>query len=43
MAKKGFCVGMLALMLVFGLTVTGCASTNKGGTPGLFTKTVVYK
>jgi hypothetical protein len=36
MAKKGFFVGMLALMLVFGLAVTGCASTNKGGAPGLF-------
>jgi hypothetical protein len=35
MAKKGFLLGILAMVLVFGLTMTGCATTNKGGTPGL--------
>jgi hypothetical protein len=41
MAKKGLfeavrrTAGMLALVLAFGLTMTGCATTNKGGTPGL--------
>jgi hypothetical protein len=36
MAKKGFSLGILAMVLVFGLTLASCASTNKGGTPGLF-------
>jgi hypothetical protein len=30
--------GVLAVVLAFGMTVTGCASTNKGGTPGLFSQ-----
>jgi hypothetical protein len=34
MKKKGLFLGML--VLAFGLTMTGCATTNKGGTPGLF-------
>jgi hypothetical protein len=29
---------MLALALVFGMTMLGCATTNKGGTPGLFSQ-----
>jgi hypothetical protein len=30
-----FLGGLVAGLLVFGLTVMGCATTNKGGTPGL--------
>jgi hypothetical protein len=36
MAKKGFQVGMFALALTFAMTMLGCATTNKGFTPGLF-------
>jgi hypothetical protein len=38
MKKKGLFLGMLAMALVFGLAITGCATTNKGGTPGLFSQ-----
>jgi hypothetical protein len=33
--NNGLFFGMLAGLLVLGLTLTGCVSTNKGGVPGL--------
>jgi hypothetical protein len=38
MKKKGLFLGMLAMVLAFGLATVGCATTNKGGTPGLFSQ-----
>jgi hypothetical protein len=36
--QKVFFGGMLAIALVFVMTMTSCATTNKGGTPGLFSQ-----